>query len=105
MHYNACNLKFCHNFFSALFEYVPGKVAKKEDDSIVFNVMVPMQCANYCVNPTEKDFVCNSYDFCSNVVGNDFTYECRLSRSHTSDGIILSNSSTCDHFSSKFMKG
>ena len=83
-------------YISALFEYVPGKVVEKEDDLVVFNVSVPMQCPAYCVN--RKDFVCNSYDFCAIPVGNVFQYECRLSRAHTSDGITLSDSQMCDHF-------
>ena len=83
------------SFFSAQFEYIPGKVIEKQDDKNVTNIFTPMICAGYCIN--NKDFICNSFDFCSN----DLT--CRLSRAHIGDGKAkVVNSQTCDHFSSKY---
>ena len=81
-------------YFSAQFEYIPGQVLEKVEDSVVHHVLLPMQCADFCIS--NQGFICNSFDFCPN----DQT--CRLSKQHIGDGTaVLSSSRLCDHFSSK----
>ena len=88
------NLMRLLKYFSAQFEYIPGQVLEKIEDSVVYNVLLPMQCADFCIS--NQGFICNSFDFCPN----DQT--CRLSKQHIGDGTaVLSSSKTCDHFSSK----
>ena len=68
---------------------------EKIEDSDVYHVPLPMQCADFCVN--NQGFICNSFDFCSN----DQT--CRLSKQHLGNGTaVLTSSQSCDHFSSKY---
>ena len=70
---------------------------EKQDDSIIYNVSTPFQCAGFCIN--NNAFICNSFDFCAN------DQSCRLSRSHIGDGqAVVKSSKTCDHFSRKFME-
>ena len=65
---------------------------EKQDDSIVYNIYTPFQCAGFCIN--NQNFTCNSFDFCSD------DHSCRLSRAHIGDGkAVVKSSVTCDHFS------
>ncbi|KAK3090575.1 hypothetical protein FSP39_012798 [Pinctada imbricata] len=76
------------------FTYVKKMIIEHQDDAVIGNVVLPVQCAQLCTSYT--GFVCNSFDFCQG----DSAGSCRLSKAHIGDGKskIIPNS-FCDHFS------
>ncbi|XP_053395706.1 uncharacterized protein LOC123524576 [Mercenaria mercenaria] len=81
--------------YEAQFTYLAGKEIEKHDDRVISDSNAPniTECARLCV--TNKNFVCNSYDFCPL----DPQGICRLSKLHIGDGTAVVINSTCDHFS------
>ncbi|KAL3868291.1 hypothetical protein ACJMK2_041117 [Sinanodonta woodiana] len=78
---------------TAQFTYTPKRVVEKVEDTVVYNISFPWDCAQICVNDV-NNYTCNSFDFCSA----DST--CHLSKLHIPDGsALLVNSTVCDHFS------
>ncbi|KAH3867422.1 hypothetical protein DPMN_030549 [Dreissena polymorpha] len=85
--------KCCYySHVSAQFTVQPGRYIEINTGSIIYNSASPLQCASYCVNDAE--FVCNSFDFCTN------DQSCHLSPTHTDSGTTMSPTPSCYHYSS-----
>ncbi|XP_052264770.1 uncharacterized protein LOC127867551 isoform X5 [Dreissena polymorpha] len=78
-------------WLAAQFTVQPGRYIEINTGSIIYNSASPLQCASYCVNDAE--FVCNSFDFCTN------DQSCHLSPTHTDSGTTMSPTPSCYHYS------
>ncbi|KAL4235610.1 hypothetical protein ACF0H5_004006 [Mactra antiquata] len=77
--------------YQAQFTKIQGKTMEYTDDATLLNSTGSDDCASFCIN--SPGFICNSFDYCTN----DKT--CRISSKHVSDGSLLQNTPTCDHYS------
>ncbi|KAG7163827.1 putative PAN domain-containing protein 6, partial [Homarus americanus] len=85
---------FCASNALVDFKKHPNQVLAGNRDRYVKEVSTT-ECAQVCEN--EPNFGCDGFDYC--VEGGDIT--CFLTSAHYSDaGIVITNSPTCDHYSS-----